>query len=130
MAEICEVGYRRLHPEGQLVLADARLNLGINAFLGEQAVEPVDFLDDLPLRALANAFRVPNVMDSLAFGLKENSLELARQKAARPLPRRYGLQPGFAARGQHDESRQVVRLRAQAIEQPRAHAGPAFDDRA
>ena len=41
-----------------------------------------------------------------------------------------GCRPVLPGRGQHDEAGQVLGLGAQAVEQPRAHARPALDDRA
>ena len=38
--------------------------------------------------------------------------------------------PPLPGREQHDEARQILRLGAQAVEHPRAHARPARDDRA
>src|SRR5204862_2096797 len=109
---------RRLHPKSKFVLADARLNFRVHPLLSQDAVEAIDFFDDLPLRALAHAWRIADVMDRFALGLKEYPLKLARQEPARPLPRRNRLQTRLAARSQHNETRQIVRLRAQPVEHP------------
>ena len=67
-------------------------------------------------------------MDRLAFGLKMNALEPAREQPARPLPGGNRLQARLARRRQHDKTGQVIRFRAQPIEQPRTHAGAALDN--
>src|SRR5204862_7928187 len=86
-------------------------------------------LDDLPLRALADAFRVSDIMDGVAFGLKEDALEFAGQKAARPLAGGDRLLPGLALGGQDDKTGQVPGIGPQTVEQPGAHAGASLDDR-
>ena len=48
-------------------------------------VEPFDFVDDLALSALADAFRISHVMNGVSLGLEENSLKFARKKTARPI---------------------------------------------
>ena len=99
-------------------------------FFGQHAVEPLDFLDDLPLRALADAFGIADVMHGVALGLELDALEFARQKPLDHCRAETGCAPGLALRVEHDEAGQVVGLRAQAVEQPRTHARPALDDRA
>ena len=126
--EIHEVGHARLHLESQFVLRDARGDLRIVLLLTEEAVHPRDLIDDLPLRALTHAVRIPNVVHRVTARLKLNALESARQHAAAPLARRDRLLSRLAGGCEHDETRQILRLRAEAIGQPRAHAGPALDD--
>ena len=55
---------------------------GSSRLLGEHAVEPVDLLDHLPLRALADALGVADVVDGVALRLELDALELAGQEAA------------------------------------------------
>ena len=81
-AEIGEFGHRRLHAERHFILADARLNFRINAFFGQHAVKPLDFFDDLPLRALANTFGIADVVNGVAFRLKKNAFEFGWQETA------------------------------------------------
>ena len=57
-------------------------DLGIELLLGEHAVQPLDLLDDLPLRALADAVGIADVVDRVALRLELDALEPARQKAA------------------------------------------------
>jgi hypothetical protein len=63
-----------LHPEGHFVLRDPRLDLRVNPLLGQHAIEAFDLLDNLALRALADPFRVADVMNRIALGLKLNAL--------------------------------------------------------
>jgi hypothetical protein len=53
-----------------------------------------------------------------------------RQETRRPLARRDRLLPARPDRGQHDETRQILRLGAEPVQQPRTHARPALDRRA
>ena len=54
---------------------------------------------------------------------------LLGKKPARPLPGGNRLQCRvLPCEVEDDKARQVVRLRAQAVKQPRAHARPALDD--
>ena len=125
--EIRQLGHRGLHSEGHFKLRDPRLDFRIEAFPGQHAVQPLDFFHDLPLRALADALRIAHVVNRVALGLKLDAFEAGGQKAAGPLPGGNRLEAVFASRGEHHESRQILRLRAQAIQKPRAHAGPALD---
>ena len=128
--KIGEVRDARLHFERQLVLRDARGDLGIVRAGGEQSVHATHFFDDLTLRALADALGIADVVDGVTAGLKLDALETTWEHAARPLPRRNRLLAGLALRSEHDETRQILRLCAESVEQPRAHARAALDDRA
>ena len=64
---------------------------------GEQSVELLDLFDHQALRALAYPFRVADVMDGIAAGLKQHSLEPARQKSGGPLSSGHGLHPAATA---------------------------------
>ena len=86
---------------------------------------------DLPLRALADALGVADVMDGVALRLELDALELAGQKPARPLPRRDRLvRPSCPARSARRSPADSRVSAPEAVEQPRAHARPALDDRA
>ena len=71
---------------------------GSNLLLREHAVEPLDFVDDLALGALANALGVADVVHGVAFGLEQDSLEFAGQEAGRPLAGGDRLEPGSCRR--------------------------------
>ena len=72
-----------------------------------------------------------DVVHRVARRVELHALEPAGQEAAVPLPRRDRLRRTRAgAARQHDEAGQVVALGAQAVDDPRAHAGPAGDRRA
>ena len=77
-----------------------------------------------PLRcsSLGDAGRVLQVQHRLALVAEQHAGVDAGQKAA--LPQR-GAAARAAAGGEHDVARQVLRLAAQAVGQPRAHAGQA-----
>jgi hypothetical protein len=126
-SEVGQLGDRGLHPKGHLILADPRLNLGVEALLCQESIQTVDLFNDLPLRTLTDAFGAADVMDRVAARLKLNSLKSAGEEAARPLPGRDRLLAAGARGGEDDETRQVVRLGAKSVEEPRSHAGPALD---
>src|SRR5262249_53535032 len=83
----------------------------------------------LSLGALADSFRISNVMNGVTLGLKQNSLKFARQESVRPLAGRDRLQPRFARRSQHHEPPQLLGLSPNPIKEPAAHTGPAFNNR-
>ena len=126
--EVEQLGDARLHLEGHLVLGHAGRDLRVDGLLGQLPVEAADLVDDLALGALAHAFGVADVVDGLALGLELDALVFAGQDAAGPLTRGDRLQAGTTGGGQYDVARQVLRFRAQAVEQPGAHARASFDD--
>ena len=131
LGKVRQVRHRGLHLEGHLVLRDARLDLGIDALGAEHSIQPLHLIHHLPLRALAHARGIADVMHRVAFGLKLDALEFAREEPRRPLPRRHRLRAArLSLRHEHDESRQALRLRAEPVEHPRTHARAALHDRA
>ena len=66
LREIGELGDGSLHLERHLVLRDARLDFRIDPLGGKDAVEPLHFLDDLPLGALADARGIADVVHGVA----------------------------------------------------------------
>ena len=103
--EVEELGHARLHLKGHLILGDARGDLGIDGLFGELAVEAADFVDDLALGALADAFGVADVVDRFALGLELDALVLAGQDAAGPLAGGDRLLARAAGRSEHDVAR-------------------------
>ena len=128
VAEVGQLRHGRLHAKRHLVLRDARGDFRIDPFRRKHPVQAIDLLHHLTLRALADAIGIADVMHRVALRLELDALKLARQQSARPLPRGDRLRAGLALRREDDEARQTVRLRAQTIEEPRAHARPALDD--
>ena len=128
---VFEVGEFRdaaLHFEGHLVLGDAGGDFGVVLLFGEEAVEALDFFDDLALGALADALGIADVVDGVAFGLELDALEAAGEDAAAPLAGGDGLGAVFAGGGEDDEAGEVLGFGAEAVEEPGAHAGAALDD--
>ena len=119
-----------LHAEGEFVLLDAGGDFRIAGFAGLELVEAVDRLDQFPLRLRRVAGRGAHVVDGIAGGLEFDALQVAGQEAAAPLPRGDRLALAASDAGQHDEAGQVLAFAAEAVEHPRAHRGPARDDRA
>ena len=66
VAEIDQVGHAHLHPEGQLVLRDARGDLGVFDQLPLGAIELGDGLDQVLLRLAAHARRIADVGNRVA----------------------------------------------------------------
>ena len=128
--EVEELGHARLHLESHLVLGDARGDLRIDGLFGELSVQAADFVDDLTLGALADAFGITDVVDGFTLGLELDALVFAGQHAAGPLARGDRLLASATSGGKHDVARQVLGLRAKAVKQPRAHARATLDDRA
>src|SRR5690606_34149923 len=118
LAEIGELRDARLHLEREFVLGDARLDLGIEALLLVKTVETGDLVNDLPLRALADAVGIADIVDGRTDALELHALETAGQEAGRPLARGNGLVDPGSAGHQHEEARQVVGFGAEAVEQP------------
>ena len=126
--EIGQLRNARLHFKRHLVLGDARRDFGVVLFFRKEAVETLDLLDDLSLRALADTVRIADVVHRVALRLELDSLEPAREHAAAPLTRGDGLLAILAGRSQDDEAGEVLRFGAEAVLQPRPHARAALDD--
>ena len=98
--------------------------------LAQLAVEALDFIDHLALGRLADAVRAADVVDGAALALELHALELAGQETGAPLAGGDRLVAAAAAGNHDDVAGQVLRFRAESVEQPRAHAGAALEDRA
>ena len=99
----------------------------LNGILAEERIDPEI---ETRIRQYEMAFRIADVMHGVALGLKKDALIFAREEAAGPLARGDRLRAGFADGGEDDEAGEILRFGAEAIQQPRAHAWPAFDGRA
>ena len=127
--EVDQVGHARLHPEGHLVLGDARVDLGI-AIIGEMGrVHRGHVVEQRPPRLAAHARRVGQIRHEVARVPEPDPLEPAGQEPAAPVVVEEELAAGLplVARGHHDEGRQVGGLAAESVRQPGPHAGPAGD---
>ena len=127
--QIGHVGHARLHAERHLVLRDPRFDLGIELLLELMAVQRVQLVEHRAAAGAADAVGVAEVEHRILAGPELHALILRIQKAAAPQPRVERL-VGLVRRDEHDERRQVVVHRAQAVRQPRAHRRPAGDLRA
>ena len=74
------------------------------------------------LHFLGDAGRVAEIQHRIALVAKEHALKIRRQKSARP-QRRAAAES--APGGEHNVARQILRHAAQAVIEPRTHAGPA-----
>ena len=120
-----------LHAKGRLQRLDAGFELAVGAALGQVlAVELLQQVELPPLRVRgrATAFcRYGIIFCGSRFGVVDvRALILGRQEAAGPQLR----EPHRPAGAEHDVARQVLVLGAQAVQEPRAHAGPRRRDRA
>ena len=125
--DIGQFGHAGLHAEGQLVLLDAGVRCGI-AHLA--VVDFVQFPQPVERRAAdlgGDAVGVVDVKNRIAAGAEGNAGVLARQIAGRPQAGRNRLHLlGVGRIGhQHDEGRQIVIHRAQAVGSPCAQARTA-----
>src|SRR5262249_34303084 len=91
-------------------------------------IELLHGADDITLTLSIDPPGSANIQYWIALGAKLDALELSGQEAAVPLPRCDRLSLAKPAqRRQHDEARQTIRLGAEPVEQPRAHARTARD---
>ena len=86
-------------------------------------VEMADRVERVALELRVHAGRIGEIQNRIAAAAERHTLIHGGQKAATPT----GIAAArpFAAGAEHDERRQVLRFAAQAIGDPRAHAGPA-----
>ena len=130
-AQVRELRHARLHLERQLVLRDARRDLGVMHEGVVLAVERDDRVDVGALLRARDATGVVQVVHGVAATVELHALETARQKSAAPLPCRDRLRrTAGARRHHHDEAREIFRLAAKPVVDPRAHARATGDLRA
>jgi hypothetical protein len=112
-----------LHAVGHLVGGDAGGDLRVAGVGQSDGVEVLEDVEGLPLPFGRDALRVAEVEDGLAGGAEGDPLVGGGEEAAGP-------ESGTAARAarpglQHHEAGQVLRLAADAVGDPGAHARPA-----
>ena len=127
--QVGQLGHRRLHAVGQLVLGDAGDDLRVAGLGVVQVVERGDVVEHLPPRRPRAAGRVGEVEHRLLAAAELDALIARRQEAAAPEAVVERL-VGPPAREQDDERRQVLVLAPQAVGDPGAHARPAGELRA
>ena len=94
-----------------------------------RSIEPADRVDDVLLLRAIDAGRIADVVHRVA--LRDRTGTPWKRLGRKPLCHwRDEIGCGSAragAAGEHDEAGQVVRFAAEAVGDPRAHAGPAGD---
>ena len=120
VAEVGEFRDTGLHAEGEFVLSDAGGGFRVEVFVGGETVEPVDFVDDESLGALADPVRVADVVDGVAAGLEEDSLIFARKEACAPLSGGdwLGSVVALGLRHEDDEAGEILGFCAEPVEEP------------
>ena len=120
--KIHQVGNGRLHPVRHLVLADARLDLGIAVLLGVLAVQLPRRVSSMRRRvAREMPLRVFEIQHRIAAGPESYALMARRKKTARPQTREQRLVrvDRVRLREQDDKRRQIIVLAAETIAEPR-----------
>ena len=125
--KVHEIGHRSLHAVGHLILRDAGFDLRIAVSIEPHLVQLGERVEHAAARFPADARRVIQIQHRLGARSKPDSLVLGRQKTIAPQPRKQRLVrvECVRLRDQHDKRGQVLILTAQAIGDPRAHAGTA-----
>ena len=120
VAEVGEFRDTGLHAEGEFVLGDAGGGFRVEVVVGRDEIEPVDFVDDEPLSALADPVGIADVVDGVAAGLEEDALVFARKEAGAPLSGGDGLGTVVALGLGHedDEAGEILGFRAETVEEP------------
>ena len=124
-----EVGDARLHPEGQLVLLDPGVRLRVADRLVIHLVELAEAVERAAADLGGDAGGVVDVKDRVAPRAERGGGVLAGKVARLPEPRRDRLNL-LSVRwlgDEHDEGRQVLVERAEAVGDPGAEAGAAGD---
>ena len=127
LGNIHQIGHAGLHFERHLVLRDARGDFGIVRGARLQIVELLHGIDHIALAAGIHAAGAAHVHHGIAGGPQLDALKLARQKSAMPHARGNRLWTPPGMRAKHHEPRQILRLAAEPVLDPRPHARPAAD---
>ena len=126
LRQVGHVRHARLHAERHFVLRDPRFDLRIELLLELMAVELVELFEHRPAAGAADAVGIAQVEHRIFARPELHALILRVQEAAAPQPgvERLIALPG---RDQHDERRQIVVHRAEAVGEPGPHRRPAGD---
>ncbi len=125
LRHVGQVGDARLHPEGQLVGSDARVDLRIAGHGAVGRVHLAEHVEGLAAVLGPHPGRVGQEQDGIALGPELHSLIDGGQESAPPA--RLAAVGSVLAREQHHETRQVLRLGSEAVGHPRPHAGATHD---
>ncbi len=126
--QVGQLGHRRLHAKGHLVLGDAGVDLRIAEGFGGHLVQLAQAVEHAAARVRIDAGRIGQVQDRVArAGAEADPLVLAGQEAGAPQAREDGLIGAVAAalRDHDHEGRQVLVFGAQSVAEPGAEARPA-----
>ena len=124
VGDVRELGHRRLHAERHLVGLDARERLGVACGRRVHRVQLDEIVKLRAPRVAVDAVGVREVRHGVAARAEADALVRRRQEAAAPEAREDRLPRilARALRNEHDESRQIRVLAAEAVARPRAHA--------
>ena len=114
--------YGHLHTESHFVLGHARQRFGVAGFLVIPLVDGIDRFNGLFAQFAAHTLRIAHIEHRIAVRAALYALVHGGQKAAAEYA---ASAVGLLAPGkQHDETRQVLVLRAESVDCPGPHAGP------
>ena len=122
--EIHQVRHARLHFKSHFILCNARGDLRIPRERCLQIVECLHGIHHIPLARGIHAAGPPHVHHRISSGPQLDTLKLARQKSR--MPHAYGdrLRTAPRMRTEYHEPRQILRLAAKSVLDPRAHTRP------
>ena len=117
LVEIEHVGHAGLHFVGEFVTLNDAFELGIAWIAREQPA--IGFLDEFDLLALLRVAEpaIREIGNAAAGGAESRALEARGQKRTSVVHRAAGIGHGIDG----DKARQVLRLGAEAVNDPRAH---------
>ena len=121
-AEIDQFRSARLHPVSHLIGRHARRDFRIARLRQLRQIQIPNRLDRLRLRVRRNSLRPRQIQNRISARPERHTLIRRRQKSAGP-QRRPATRPP-RTRLQHHKPRQIVRLAADPVRDPRAHARP------
>ena len=121
--EIGRLRHAGLHAEGHLGLRHAGVDFRVELLLGLVAVELAERVEHVAAHVRRDAFGIGEVKHRLLTRPELHALMFAGEKARTPQPRVKRLVARGIFRNEHDERREVVIERAEAVGGPRAHRG-------
>ena len=122
VGEIRELGHGGLHAEGEFVLGDAGVGLGVAHGFVELAIHVVDAVNHGATEVAVDAGRVAQVQDRITAGAECDRGVFGREKTGSPeaVGKRLDVARDGHLRGEHDEGRELVVDGAEAVGEPRA----------
>jgi hypothetical protein len=123
LREISQLGHGALHAGSLLVLLQAGQRFVVAMLLVSQTIEGGERIERAAAYGDVDPRRTGKIRYQVPFAPQPNPLMLRREKARSPQPAIEGLIASLAAGDHHDECRQVVVFRAQAVTKPRPETG-------